>query len=52
MTPESAANGLKAVSQLFKCSYEEAWEKYTHLAITDNFTFEEVMKHIEKEASQ
>jgi hypothetical protein len=26
MTPESAANALKEMSKLFKCSYEMAWK--------------------------
>ncbi|MEC0169743.1 hypothetical protein [Paenibacillus graminis] len=46
MTPESAANALKEMAQLFSCSYETAWKRYMHPAITEKFTYEEVSKHI------
>lgn len=52
MTPESAAISLKDVSRFFNCSYEQAWKKYMHPAITEKFTFDEVFKHIEQEAAQ
>lgn len=51
MTVESAANSLKKIAYMFNCSYKKAWNKFMHPAITEKFTFEEVMNHIEdKEA--
>lgn len=49
MTIESVANSLKEVSQLFQCTHEIAWMNYMHPAITEKFTYEEVMKCIQVE---
>jgi hypothetical protein len=49
MTSESAANALKEMSKMFNCSYITAWGNYMHPAITEKFTFDEVMKHIKGE---
>ncbi|MEK4188076.1 hypothetical protein [Paenibacillus sp. FSL L8-0494] len=49
MTPESASKALRGICRMFNCSYEEAWKKYMHPAITEKFTFEEVVKHVEQE---
>jgi|GEM_PF-5416578 len=47
MTLESVANTMKEMADLFNCSYETVWNRCMHPAITDYFTYEEVMKYIE-----
>lgn len=50
MTLESVAKALLASASFFGCSFKTAWQKYMHPAITDKFTYEEVVKHIEEGA--
>lgn len=52
MTVESVAKALKEISNLFACSDETAWKQYMHPAITVEFTFEEIKKHIEGEEGE
>ena len=49
MDIEKAAVALRRQAYFFTCSYKTAWEKWMHPAITDEFTFEEVMKQMEDE---
>ncbi len=37
---------LIRMAEIFNCSYKTAWEQWTHPAITDRFTFEEVNEYI------
>jgi hypothetical protein len=48
VTIESIANAVKELAGLFNCSHEDAW--YMHPAITDRFTYEEVLPHINGES--
>jgi hypothetical protein len=50
MTIEAVANAVKELAGLFNCSYADAWKKYMHPAITDSFTYEEVLPHINGES--
>lgn len=49
MTIENAAKALKEIAYVFMCSYQTAWEQHLHPAITEEFSFEEVMKEIKGE---
>ena len=34
-------------SKIFNCDLKTAWKKWMHPAITEQFTFEEVIKYLE-----
>lgn len=51
MEIENVARALKVISSLFGCSYKKAWDQYTHPAITEKFTFADVLEYL-KEAEQ
>lgn len=44
---KNAAKALKDMAYIFTCSYRTAWDQHLHPAITEEFTFEEVIDHIE-----
>ncbi|MGG0187245.1 hypothetical protein [Bacillus rhizoplanae] len=49
MDIEKVENVLKEQAFIFTCSYKTAWKHYMHPAITERFTFEEVMDCVNKE---
>lgn len=52
MKIENAARALKETANLFGCSYKKAWEQYTHPAITEKFTFTDVLEYLEGERTE
>ncbi|SYX85922.1 MULTISPECIES: hypothetical protein [Paenibacillus] len=49
MNIKYVASALVETTHAFNCSFDTAWKKYMHPAITERFTFEEVMKQIKGE---
>ncbi|MCY9708508.1 hypothetical protein M5X00_31255 [Paenibacillus alvei] len=49
MELENVAKALKDTAYMFMCSYKTAWEQFMHPAITEKFTFDEVMEYINGE---
>ncbi|MGH0480957.1 MULTISPECIES: hypothetical protein [Bacillus] len=51
MDIKKVAEVLQEQAYIFTCSYETAWKRWMHPAITESFTFEEVVTHINKRAA-
>lgn len=47
-TVKDSAKAILDLCELLNCSLEEAWEKYTHPVITEQFKFEDIQKYIEE----